>query len=95
MIFFNVKEARTQLLRDGVVYTLRPKLRRSGRDLAVYGSYFKNERLGSVMVSFKRKIESPDELTEYLPWSGFAKMEDWLAKAKGSVFLYEVRILAQ
>ena len=91
MMFFNVPEARGQLLREGIVYTLRPKLRREGKDLAVYGSYFKNEKLGYVAVKYVGEI---NDLAPYLPASGFVSLKDWLAAAKGSRFLYEVKTIA-
>jgi len=93
MIFFNVSEARQQLLSRGIVYTLRPRMRRVGTDLAVYGSYFEQKRIGNVSVSFIKQVNHIDELREYLFASGFKTSEDWWKAAKGSRFLFRVALL--
>lgn len=92
MIFFNVAEARQQLLDAGFVYTLRPKMRRIGRDLAVYGSYYNWQRLGNVTIAYVKEITKVGELQEYVGDSGFATTLDWWRAAKGSRFLFKVEV---
>lgn len=92
MIFFNILEARQQLLGKGIVYTLRPKMRRIGTDLAVYGSYYRHERLGDVSIDFIKEVKSINGLGEYLFASGFERLEDWWKAAKGSRFLFRVTL---
>lgn len=90
-MFFNVPEAREHLISQGFVYTLRPKMRKTGHDAAVYGSYFRQQRIGDVWVDFIKEVEDIDEVREYLPGSGFKRVEDWWQAAKGSRFLFKVR----
>jgi len=91
-MFFNVPEARQQLINKGLVYTLRPKMRRTGKDVAYYGSYYKKEKIGDVTVDFIRQITTPYELKEYVGDSGLEKVEDWWEAAEGSRFLFRVRL---
>ena len=93
MIFFNVPEARQQLVTKGFVYTLRPKMRRTGEDVAVYGSYFKHERIGDVSIQFIKEVTGITDIIEYVSSSGFAKAEDWWKAANGSKFLFRVVLL--
>ncbi|MBA7663393.1 hypothetical protein ES703_71433 [subsurface metagenome] len=92
MIFFNIEEARDQLLKTGIVYTLRPKPRREGTDLAVNGSYFKNNKIGKVAIKYMGST-SELNLENYRSKSGFERLSDWLRAAKGSLYLYEVKII--
>lgn len=93
-MFFNVEEAREFLKKYSVVFTLRPKRRREGRDLAVYGSYYKWTRIGAVDVKFVDVITDPKQLEGYVEQSGFETVEDWTAKAHpGAKFLFKVSLL--
>ena len=94
-IFFNVPEARDYLLKHGYAYTLRPKMRRTGKDLAVYGSYYKHETIGPVRVDFIKEIKEDTELGKYVQESGFLNVQDWLAAAEGSRFLFKVTIISK
>lgn len=76
-MFFNVPEARQQLISKGFVYTLRPKMRRTGKDTAFYGSYYKKEKIGDIFVDFIKEVKDIEELKEYASGSGFARVEDW------------------
>lgn len=89
-IFFNVPEAREQLIRQGFVYTLRPRMRKTGWDVAYYGSYYKREKIGDVWVSFVKEIEDMEELKPYFYASGFNQLTDWWEAAEGSRFLFRV-----
>lgn len=89
-IFFNVPEARQQLISQGFVYTLRHKRKRVGKDRAIVGSYFKYQEMGPVWVEFIKEVKDVDELKEYLYGSGFESVEDWRRVAKDQRFLYKV-----
>ena len=93
VIFFNVEEARKHLLEKGYVYTLRRK-RRTGRDTARSGSYYRFEDLGEVEVEFVKKISAPEELKPYVHASGFKTVEEWLKHAEeGADHLYKVTLI--
>ncbi|GAJ05155.1 unnamed protein product, partial [marine sediment metagenome] len=94
-IFFNVPEAREHLIKKGFVYTLRPKLRRTGKDIAYYGSYYKKEKIADVEVEFIKEIITPSDLKPYLSGSGFKGVEDWWRAAEGSGFLFKVTKLPE
>jgi len=96
-MFFNVQEARNQLLNHGQVYTIRPKLRKTGRDIAVTGSYYHKERLGEIQIEFVMKVDQErykEELQPYLIASGFSDIGSWWDEAKkdekGSGYLFNV-----
>ena len=89
-MFFNVPEAREQLIREGHVYTLRPRMRKTGWDVAYYGSYYKKEKIGDVWVVFVKEIKDIEELKPYFHASGFKKLADWWEAAEGSRFLFRV-----
>ena len=89
-IWFNVKEARKHLLRRGFVYTLRPRRRRTGRDVLLYGDYRKK---GTVFVEFVKEVTDDRELAKYVGFSGFRSVEEWRSKAKGGRYLYKVILL--
>jgi len=91
-IWFNVKEAREQLLRRGLVYTLRPKRRREGREVLCYDGLGKK---GVVYVEFVKEIDDDGELEEYVDFSGFKSVKEWRAKAKNSRYLYKVTLLSR
>ncbi len=91
VIFFNINEARDQLLKDKIVYTLRPRLRKSvGSDIALFGNYYTHLIIGRVFVEFVKKISFEGDLSFYVHQSGFKSVRDWVAAAKGSEFLYKV-----
>lgn len=93
VIWFNVKEAREFLLKNGYVYTLRPKKRkRVGREVLMYGSFGKK---GMVMVGFIKKITRNRELEEYVKCSGFRSVIEWRSVAGESRFLYRVDLLTR
>ena len=92
LIFFNVPQAREYLLRRGFVYTLRPKMRKTGRDVAAYGSYYEHQRIGHVWVDFVKEVKDKGELRGYVADSGFKSVEDWWRAAKGSRFLFKVTL---
>ena len=92
-MFFNVPEAREHLMSKGFVYTLRPKVRRTGKDVAYYGSYYQKEKIADVWVDFIKEVKDIEELREYVSGSGFEKVEDWWEVAKGSRFLFKVKLL--
>lgn len=73
MIFFNVKDVREFLIDMGFVLTLRKKRFRVGNDLAVYGSYFKQNKIGKVFIWEVKKIESYEELIPNVFISGLFK----------------------
>ena len=94
MIFFNVPEARNQLMEKGLVYTLRSSFRSVGRTRAVTGSYSKNTYLCDVAVSRMITVRHPDDLHPYLHRSGFDDVDNWLSKATPSArTLYKVERL--
>ncbi len=91
VIWFNVKEAREFLLKNGYVYTLRPKKRkREGREVLMYGSFGKK---GLVSVSFINEITDDDQLEQFVSCSGFNSVKEWTSAAGQSRFLYRVDLL--
>ena len=94
-MFFNVPEARSHLISKGFVYTLRPRMRKTGKDVAFYGSYYKREKIGDVWVDFIKPILDMKELQEYVSGSGFANVEDWWEAAEGARFLFKVMLKEQ
>lgn len=91
VIFFNVPEARTQLLDKGLVYTLRPRKRKQeGETTAVQGSYFSRKTVCKVNVGFVEKISFAGDLTFYVKQSGFKTIIDWQKATKDAKFLYKV-----
>ena len=81
MIFFNVPEARKQLLEKGLVYTLRSASRSTGVTMAVTGDYSKYTLLCRVRVGKLITVRHPDDLYPYLNHSGFEDVDTWLSKA--------------
>lgn len=91
MIFFNVAEARGQLLDSGVVYTLRREGTRTGVTYAVMGTYADDKLLCRVEVTRITRIEDMRDLHPYLGKSGFNDVSVWLSKASPSArTLYKV-----
>ncbi len=93
-IYFNVKEAREYLLKNGFVYTLRQE-RSTGKE-QVRKSLNKGvlpfELLGFADVSFVKEIENLYDLKDYVTKSGFRTIDDWIVEAKDSRFLYKVEM---
>jgi hypothetical protein len=87
-----VEKARNYLLRNGYVYTLRPKKRREGKEVLSYGGFGKK---GEVNVKFVKEILDWNELNRYVDKSGFRTVDEWVRKAKGSRFLYHVVLLSK
>lgn len=94
VMWFNVLEARDFLLRNGRVFTLRPKRRkREGRhEVLMYGGFGKK---GDLYVSFVKEIEDVGELKEFVEDSGFGSLDEWLLAADGSRFLYYVMLIRE
>ena len=90
VIWFNVREAREHLLKRGHVYTLRPKRRREGKDVLMFGKFGKR---GTVYVKFVKEVKDDSELEEYVGESGFGSVGEWRKKAGKSRFLYYVELL--
>ena len=90
-IWVNVKEARHHLLEKGFVYTLRPKLRREGRDMLCWNGFGKK---GMGAIKLVKEIEDTDELKEFVKKSGFNSIADWLEKAKESRFLFRLELIS-
>jgi reverse gyrase len=90
VIWFNVKKAREFLLKNGHVYTLRPKKRREGVEVLSYEGFGKK---GVVYVSFVRAIENDEELKEFIGESGFESVKEWRKEAGESRFLYYVFVI--
>jgi len=89
---FMVKEAREYLEKNKFVYTLRPFLRqRTGKDWYNYSRG--DTKKGDVDIMFIGEIEDPEELQFFVYYSGFETLEDWVKAAKGSKYLYWVRLL--
>lgn len=89
-IFLNVPEARAYFLAHGEVYTLR-KPRGTGFTRARHGGLYEFDDLGKVEVLLISLHPSRETLERFLPRSGFASVDDWLAAAKHATVLYVVR----
>lgn len=91
-MWFNVKEAREQLLKDRVVYTLRPKRRkREGHEILMYNGFGKK---GDLDVDFLMEVENDADIPEIaVEMSGFPSMEAWRKAAKDARFLYRVELI--
>jgi hypothetical protein len=96
VMMFAVEEARTFLLNNEEVYTLRPKFRKRGRNNTI------KEPLVTELftapfaigwVTFIKKIEDDSELEEFISKSGFDTVQEWRSKAKDSRFIYHVKLM--
>jgi|GEM_PF-1742365 hypothetical protein len=95
-IFFNVPEARDQLLNSGQVYTIRRKRKSVGETMAREGNIFQFKELGKVNIELVKEISGPQDLGEYVSRSGFPTAEAWYAKAAaGADHLYDVKLLSK
>lgn len=96
VMWFNVKEARTQLLENGFVYSLRPKPYRlrgkrvKGFDVLMYDGFGKK---GKVYYEFVKRIRDNSELKEFVEHSGFKSIESWIVRAKDNRCLYFVMLI--
>jgi len=90
VMWFNVKEAREQLINKGFVFTLRPKLRREGHEILMYKDFGKK---GDLWVSFISDITSASMLNKFVEWSGFDSVGKWLIAAKEAQYLYLVVLM--
>lgn len=80
-IFFNVREAREYLMKNGHVYSLRWK-RHTGKARILKGSYFKHEDLGFSTVELVKLAPTMNDLRRYLDRSGFKTVNDWMLTAR-------------
>ena len=99
-MFFNVKSVREYLLEHGHVFTLRKKRFRIGNDIAVYGSYVKQNRIGKILIEtvIRGPIQRPAILISYFGASGLkSSPEEWFklaTKLSGQkLYLYKVTLL--
>lgn len=76
VIYFNVTQARNQLMDKGFVYTLRTEHRATGQTVAMWRSM----PLCFVRV-LKVEAKVPEDLGDFLPHSGFKSVEEWLKMA--------------
>lgn len=91
VMWFNVKKARDYLLKYGFVYTVRPKMRRVGRDMLSYEGFGKK---GMVYIIFVKKIEWSRELKDFVLDSGFYDNPyEWYNYAFFNKFLFLVLLL--
>lgn len=80
-IYFNVPEARRQLLDHKKVYTLRRHRETVGHSTARQGSYIDFQSLGNVFIEPVKVIKDKSELEPFVKFSGFETVEKWLEKA--------------
>jgi len=99
-MFFNVESVRNFLIDNGYVFTLRKKRFRIGNDIAVHGSYFKQNRIGKILIEtvIRRPIQRPAILTSYFGASGLkSSPEEWFklaTKLSGqNLYLYKVTLI--
>ena len=101
VISFMVKEAREQLEKHEIVYTLRPQFRKTGKNW--YNHSRGGPKKGDVNIQFIGyygytellsgfRDRTPD-LEPFVKYSGFNSLEDWLKKAKKSRYLYKVELI--
>jgi hypothetical protein len=92
-VFFNVKEAREQLAKEGEVYTLRRRRKSVGETMAREGNLFHFKTLGRVDIEEVKEIGEcgEAELGEFVEKSGFKSVPAWCAaRAAGANVLYHV-----
>ena len=98
VIYFNIDEARNELLKNSIVYTIRHE-RSTGQAVARKGSYYKFEVLGNVTVKRVLRLNKTAieiQLCEYVPRSGFNTVQEWIKNIKewrNRMFLYKVEVL--
>lgn len=82
VMFFNVKLVREFLLENGEVYTLRKQRKRIGRDTAITGDYYHQNKLAKINIELVGKIIHWSELIKYVMKSGL------FPKTKNMVHLF-------
>jgi len=87
VMWFNNPQARIQLLTKGHVFTLRPKIRRTGYEPLFYDNF---EKKGTVLVTYLMEVNIDWWLEPYCNESGFLTIASWRAAAGDSRFLYRV-----
>lgn len=99
VIMFKNERVREFLRRKRVVYTLRPKRRKEGKDWANSG--WGTKKFAEVEITFIKKItkENVSELEKYVDYSGFKSVEEWLEEARKlngdfPYYLYKVRAIS-
>ena len=94
-ISFMYEEPRNQLEKNGSVYTLRLKKRKTvGKGW--YNYHRGDIKRGDVYIKFIDDFLNRDEkLERYVKGSGFSSLKEWLKKAKKSRYLYKVRIMEE
>ena len=104
MIWFNVPEARKQLIENKLVYTLRPKKRREGTEplcwdtkgikgtvsIKLIGAFDNEEILREFIIDAHNESK-----IDYVKNSGFENITEWLVHAtpEWPLWLYEVRLI--
>ena len=91
VMWFNVPEARAELLKEKHVFTLRPKRRkREGHEILMYNGFGKK---GDLEVEYYGKFSEMSHtlVREIAKNSGFKSLEEWLKVAKDADYLYYVR----
>lgn len=93
VISFMVKEAREHLEKYGLVYTLRPKLRkREGIDW--YNHFRGDIKKGNVFIRYIGNYETREnKLVVKCDYSGFRTVKEWLERAGNSRYLYRVTMI--
>ena len=97
VMFFNIKSVREFLINNGYVFTLRKKRFRIGRDMAVYGNYYIQTKIGNINIEKLEQIASPNQLSSYINESGLKDIEKWFGlatKLSGQkLYLYKVTLI--
>ena len=99
VMFFNVESVRLYLINNGYVYTLRKKRKRVGWDIAVYGSRYKQKRIGKIFISLVPHDRITEKvLTGYFSKSGLSSSpREWLKLARklsgDELYLYHVMVI--
>ena len=97
-IYFNVEEARNELLRSSRVYTIRHQ-RNTGETVARVGDFYKFKVLGHVKIKKilrLHRIGLEVQLADYVPMSGFKTVQEWIANIKewkDPMYLYHVEVM--
>ena len=92
-ISFGYFEPRNRLENDGFVYSLRP-FKRNKLGVNWYNYEKDGEKQGYVHIEFIGNFLNKDkQLEEYVKYSGFNSLDEWLKKAKKGRYLYKVTLL--
>ena len=97
VMIFQSKKALEFLLKNGFVYTLRLKRKRTGRDWIT--DRRGGKKIADVNIEFVSVIRANNinDLEKYVPYSGFKSLDEWLIEAfklNGSLplYLYKVKL---